>query len=203
MRKILNRIGLAPELELKSLSGGNRRKVALAAALASEPQLLLLDEPTNHLDIESIAWFEQELKNFNGTLVFVTHDRFFANNCATRIVELDRGKLYSYPGSFNRYIELRDERLRKEELANAEFDKILAQEEAWIRRGVKARLARNEGRVKDLEERRKIRANRRDRMGNVIMEANSAQRSGNLVLKLKILISHLERSLLSKTLVQP
>lgn len=93
VRKILNRIGLAPELELKSLSGGNRRKVALAAALASEPQLLLLDEPTNHLDIESIAWFEQELKNFNGTLVFVTHDRFFANNCATRIVELDRGKL--------------------------------------------------------------------------------------------------------------
>lgn len=197
VRKILNRIGLAPELELKSLSGGNRRKVALAAALASEPQLLLLDEPTNHLDIESIAWFEQELKNFNGTLVFVTHDRFFANNCATRIVELDRGKLYSYPGSFNRYIELRDERLRKEELANAEFDKILAQEEAWIRRGVKARLARNEGRVKDLEERRKIRANRRDRMGNVIMEANSAQRSGNLVFEIKDLnISFGEKSVI-------
>ena len=197
VRKILNRIGLAPELELKSLSGGNRRKVALAAALASEPQLLLLDEPTNHLDIESIAWFEQELKNFNGTLVFVTHDRFFANNCATRIVELDRGKLYSYPGSFNRYIELRDERLRKEELANAEFDKILAQEEAWIRRGVKARLARNEGRVKDLEERRKIRANRRDRMGNVIMEANSAQRSGNLVFEIKELnISFGEKSVI-------
>ena len=150
--------------------------------------MLLLDEPTNHLDIESIAWFEQELKNFNGTLVFVTHDRFFANNCATRIVELYRGKLYSYPGSFNRYIELRDERLRKEELANAEFDKILAQEEAWIRRGVKARLARNEGRVKDLEERRKIRANRRDRMGNVIMEANSAQRSGNLVFEINLFL---------------
>lgn len=185
VKKILNRIGLEPSMKLSGLSGGNRRKVALAAALVLEPQLLLLDEPTNHLDIESIAWFEEELRSFKGTIIFVTHDRYFANNCATRIVELDRGKLYSYPGSFNKYIELRDERLRKEELANAEFDKILAQEEAWIRRGVKARLARNEGRVKDLKERREIRANRRDRMGNVIMEANSAQRSGNLVFEVK------------------
>ena len=185
VKKILNKIGLEPSMKLSGFSGGNRRKVALAAALVQEPQLLLLDEPTNHLDIESIAWFEEELRSFKGTIIFVTHDRYFANNCATRIVELDRGKLYSYPGSFNKYIELRDERLRKEELANAEFDKILAQEEAWIRRGVKARLARNEGRVKDLKERREIRANRRDRMGNVIMEANSAQRSGNLVFEVK------------------
>ena len=185
VKKILNKIGLEPSMKLSGISGGNRRKVALAAALVQEPQLLLLDEPTNHLDIESIAWFEEELRSFKGTIIFVTHDRYFANNCATRIVELDRGKLYSYPGSFNKYIELRDERLRKEELANAEFDKILAQEEAWIRRGVKARLARNEGRVKDLKERREIRANRRDRMGNVIMEANSAQRSGNLVFEVK------------------
>ena len=185
VKKILNKIGLEPSMKLSGLSGGNRRKVALAAALVQEPQLLLLDEPTNHLDIESIAWFEEELRSFKGTIIFVTHDRYFANNCATRIVELDRGKLYSYPGSFNKYIELRDERLRKEELANAEFDKILAQEEAWIRRGVKARLARNEGRVKDLKERREIRANRRDRMGNVIMEANSYQRSGNLVFEVK------------------
>ena len=185
VKKILNKIGLEPSMKLSGLSGGNRRKVALAAALVQEPQLLLLDEPTNHLDIESIAWFEEELRSFKGTIIFVTHDRYFANNCATRIVELDRGKLYSYPGSFNKYIELRDERLRKEELANAEFDKILAQEEAWIRRGVKARLARNDGRVKDLKERREIRANRRDRMGNVIMEANSAQRSGNLVFEVK------------------
>ena len=185
VKKILNKIGLEPSMKLSGLSGGNRRKVALAAALVQEPQLLLLDEPTNHLDIESIAWFEEELRSFKGTIIFVTHDRYFANNCATRIVELDRGKLYSYPGSFNKYIELRDERLRKEELANAEFDKILAQEEAWIRRGVKARLARNEGRVKDLKERREIRANRRDRMGNVIMDANSAQRSGNLVFEVK------------------
>ena len=185
VKKILNKIGLDPTLPLKDLSGGNRRKAALAKALVSEPQLLLLDEPTNHLDIESITWFEEAIKAFEGTIVFVTHDRMFADHCATRIVELDRGKCYSYPGSFSKYISLRDERLRKEELANKEFDKILAQEEAWIRRGVKARLARNEGRVRDLKELRIQRANRRDRQGNVIMEANSAARSGNLVYEIK------------------
>lgn len=185
IKKILNRIGLDPQMSLSDLSGGNRRKAALSAALVSQPKLLLLDEPTNHLDIESITWFEEEIKNFDGTIIFVSHDRLFADNCASRIVELDRGKLYSYPGSFSKYIELRDERLRKEELANAEFDKILAQEEAWIRRGVKARLARNEGRVRDLKERREIRANRRDRQGNVIMEASNAERSGNLVFEIK------------------
>lgn len=185
VKKILNKIGLDPNLPLKDLSGGNRRKVALAAALASEPKLLLLDEPTNHLDIESISWFEEVLTGFDGAIVFVTHDRLFADNCATRIVELDRGKMYSYPGSFNKYLELREERLRKEELANKEFDKVLAQEEAWIRRGVKARLARNEGRVRDLKELREQRAARRDRMGNVIMEANGATRSGNLVFEIK------------------
>lgn len=185
VKKVLNRIGLDPDTPLKSLSGGNRRKAALAAALVCQPQLLLLDEPTNHLDIESISWFEDEIKNFTGTIIFVTHDRIFADHLASRIVELDRGKLYSYPGSFNRYIELRDERLRKEELANIEFDRNLAQEEAWIRRGVKARLARNEGRVRDLIKLREIRANRRDRMGNVIMEANVSERSGNLVYEIK------------------
>lgn len=185
VKKVLNRIGLDPDTPLKSLSGGNRRKAALAAALVCQPQLLLLDEPTNHLDIESISWFEDEIKNFKGTIIFVTHDRIFADHLASRIVELDRGKLYSYPGSFNRYIELRDERLRKEELANIEFDRNLAQEEAWIRRGVKARLARNEGRVRDLIKLREIRANRRDRMGNVIMEANVSERSGNLVYEIK------------------
>lgn len=185
VKKVLNRIGLNPDTPLKSLSGGNRRKAALAAALVCQPQLLLLDEPTNHLDIESISWFEEEIKNFKGTIIFVTHDRIFADHLASRIVELDRGKLYSYPGSFNRYIELRDERLRKEELANIEFDRNLAQEEAWIRRGVKARLARNEGRVRDLIKLREIRANRRDRMGNVIMEANVSERSGNLVYEIK------------------
>lgn len=185
IKKVLNRIGLDPNTPLADLSGGNRRKAALAVALASEPKLLLLDEPTNHLDIESIIWFEEELKKFDGTIIFVTHDRSFADNCATRIVELDRGLIYSYPGSFSKYIELRDERLRKEELANIEFDKVLAEEEAWIRRGVKARLARNEGRVRDLKHLREVRANRRDRLGNVIMEANEASRSGNLIYEIK------------------
>ena len=185
IKKVLNRIGLEPDTPLADLSGGNRRKAALAVALTSEPKLLLLDEPINHLDIESIIWFEEELKKFDGTIIFVTHDRSFADSCATRIVELDRGLMYSYPGSFSKYIELRDERLRKEELANIEFDKILAEEEAWIRRGVKARLARNEGRVRDLKHLREVRANRRDRLGNVIMEANEAARSGNLIYEIK------------------
>ncbi len=185
VRRILNKIGLQAQMPLAELSGGWRRKAALAAVLASEPELLLLDEPTNHLDIETITWFEEILNSFEGTVVFVSHDRNFADDCATRIIELDRGKLYSYPGSFNKYLELRDERLRMEDLANKEFDRILSEEEAWIRRGVKARLARNEGRVKDLMERRKIRAARRDRQGKAIMQVNEADRSGNIVFELR------------------
>ena len=185
VRRILNKIGLQAQMPLAELSGGWRRKAALAAVLAAEPDLLLLDEPTNHLDIETITWFEEILNSFDGTVVFVSHDRNFADDCATRIVELDRGKLYSYPGSFNKYLELRDERLRMEDLANKEFDRILSEEEAWIRRGVKARLARNEGRVKDLLERRKIRAARRDRQGKAIMQVNEADRSGNIVFELR------------------
>lgn len=185
VRRILNKIGLQAQMPLAELSGGWRRKAALAAVLAAEPELLLLDEPTNHLDIETITWFEEILNSFDGTVVFVSHDRNFADDCATRIVELDRGKLYSYPGSFNKYLELRDERLRMEDLANKEFDRILSEEEAWIRRGVKARLARNEGRVKDLLERRKIRAARRDRQGKAIMQVNEADRSGNIVFELR------------------
>ena len=179
--KILNKIDLDPETPLAALSGGWRRKVALAAALANEPQVLLLDEPTNHLDIATIAWLEEYLKGFKGTTVFVSHDRTFADNLATRIVELDRGKLYSYPGSFDAYLRLRDERLRMEELARAEFDRVLAEEEAWIRRGVKARLARNEGRVRNLEAMRKERSERRDRQGKAIIKITEADRSGNIV----------------------
>lgn len=179
--KILNKIDLDPDTPLASLSGGWRRKAALAAALANEPQVLLLDEPTNHLDIATIAWLEEYLKGFKGTTVFVSHDRTFADNLATRIVELDRGKLYSYPGSFDDYLRLRDERLRMEELERKEFDRILAEEEAWIRRGVKARLARNEGRVRNLESMRKERAERRDRQGRAIIKISEADRSGNIV----------------------
>lgn len=179
--KILNKIDLDPDTPLASLSGGWRRKAALAAALANKPQVLLLDEPTNHLDIATIAWLEEYLKGFKGTTVFVSHDRTFADNLATRIVELDRGKLYSYPGSFDDYLRLRDERLRMEELERKEFDRVLAEEEAWIRRGVKARLARNEGRVRNLESMRKERAERRDRQGRAIIKISEADRSGNIV----------------------
>lgn len=179
--KILNKIDLDPELPLASLSGGWRRKVALAAALANEPQVLLLDEPTNHLDIGTIAWLEEYIKGFKGTCVFITHDRSFADNLASRIVELDRGKLYSYPGAFDDYLRLRDERLRMEELERQNFDRVLAEEEAWIRRGVKARLARNEGRVRNLEAMRAERAARRDRQGRAIMQISEADRSGNIV----------------------
>ncbi len=183
--KVLNKMQIEPDTPLQALSGGWRRKVALAAALVCEPEVLLLDEPTNHLDIETIAWLEDWLlRSFSGTLVFVSHDRTFADNIATRIVELDRGKLYSYPGNFEQYLQLRDERLRKEELANKEFDRVLAEEEAWIRRGVKARLARNEGRVRNLEELRRQRRERRDRQGRAIMQISEADRSGNIVFEL-------------------
>lgn len=184
VRKILNAMELDPDAPLQGLSGGLRRKAALAAALAAKPKLLLLDEPTNHLDLDNILWLEQWINHFRGTLLFVTHDRALADNCASRIVELDRGQLYSYPGSFSRYLQLREERLRKEELANREFDRVLSEEEAWIRRGVKARLARNEGRVRDLEERRRLRRERRDRPGMVNMTVSEAGRSGNMVFEI-------------------
>lgn len=196
--RILNKMQINPDTSLSTLSGGWRRKVALAASLACEPEVLLLDEPTNHLDIETIGWLEEWLLSFKGTLIFVTHDRAFADNLATRIVEQDRGKLYSYPGNFAAYLRLRDERLRKEELANKEFDRVLAEEEAWIRRGVKARLARNEGRVRNLEDLRRQRRERRDRLGRAIMQISEADRSGNIVFELTdVSVSFEDKSLIN------
>lgn len=196
LRKMLNKMGIEAHANLKELSGGYRRRAALAAALCSEPELLLLDEPTNHLDIETVTWFEQYLSAFTGTIIFVTHDRRFADDLATRIVELDRGQLYSYPGSFTAYLHCRAERLRMEQLHNERQDRILSEEEAWIRRGVKARLARNEGRVRNLEQLRAQRRNRRNAQGKVIMEINEADRSGNIVLDIRELSHSLGGQLL-------
>lgn len=183
--KSLNLLNLDEKQAVEDLSGGLRRKLSLASALVNEPQLLLLDEPTNHLDIESIRELENFILTFYGSILVISHDRAFCDNVATSIVELDRGKLYSYEGKFDKYLVDRDERLRKEELANKEFDKELASQEAWIRRGVKARLARNEGRVRNLQKMREIRANRRDRLGRIKVQQNEASRSGQIVFELE------------------
>ena len=143
--EVLLQLGLNGDAELSSLSGGWLRKAALGRALVSSPRVLLLDEPTNHLDIETIDWLEGFLKEFDGSIVFISHDRSFIRNMATRIVDLDRGKLVSWPGNYDLYLQSKEEALRVEELQNAEFDRKLAQEEVWIRQGIKARRTRNEG----------------------------------------------------------
>jgi ATP-binding cassette subfamily F protein uup len=144
-----------------------KRRVLLAQALVRKPDILLLDEPTNHLDIEAIAWLEGFLKQFGGSIVFVTHDRSFLRALATRIVEIDRGQVTSWPGDYDNYLRRREERLHAEAQENARFDKLLAQEEVWIRQGIKARRTRNEGRVTALKAMRRERAQRRELSGNV------------------------------------
>jgi ATP-binding cassette subfamily F protein uup len=183
IQQVIEQLELPGEADFAALSGGMKRRVLLAQALARKPDILLLDEPTNHLDIESIAWLEGFLKSFPGSLLFVTHDRSFLRALATRIVEIDRGRLTSWPGDYDNYLRRREERLHAEAMENARFDKLLAQEEVWIRQGIKARRTRNEGRVTALKAMRRERAQRRELTGNVKMEAASAQASGRKVVE--------------------
>lgn len=181
----LARLDLDGEVEFSGLSGGMKRRVLLARALVSAPDLLLLDEPTNHLDIEAIDWLEQFLKSWQGALVFVTHDRRFLRALATRIVEIDRGQVTSWPGDWDNYVRRREERLNAEAQENARFDKLLAQEEVWIRQGIKARRTRDEGRVRRLKAMRNERAARRDLTGNVRMDFAQNEASGRKVVETK------------------
>jgi ATP-binding cassette subfamily F protein uup len=179
--QIMARLDLPPDARMQELSGGWRRRVLLGRALASSPDLLLLDEPTNHLDIEAIGWLEELMLKFSGALLFVSHDRAFVRRLATRIVELDRGRLTEFPASYDRYLELKAEALSAEQKQAALFDKKLAQEEVWIRKGVEARRTRNEGRVRALKQLRRDRAERRERVGRVDLYAQDAGISGRLV----------------------
>ena len=162
----IDKLSLPADALVGQLSGGQKKRVALARALVISPDVLLLDEPTNHLDFLSIEWLEGLLKDFAGSVVFVTHDRRFLSNVATRIIELDRGKLTSFPGDFADYQRKKMEMLEIEAVQNQKFDKVLAQEEIWIRKGIQARCTRNEGRVRRLEALRLERAARRERSGN-------------------------------------
>lgn len=180
----IQRLELDPEALVGSLSGGVRKRVALAQALVAEPDVLILDEPTNHLDFSSIEWLEGLLTGFRGSVLLVTHDRKFLDNVATRIVELDRGKLASFPGNFAAYQKIKERMLSDEAVLNAKFDKVLAQEEVWIRQGVKARRTRNEGRVLRLEQLRRERAARREKVGKVELNLEAGDRSGKLVAEL-------------------
>jgi ATP-binding cassette subfamily F protein uup len=181
----LGRLGLAGDAKMGTLSGGMQKRVALAVALVSSPDVLLLDEPTNHLDFTSIQWLEGLLREFRGSVLFITHDRRFLDNVATRIVELDRGRLLSFPGNFSKYQERKRELLAIEEVENAKFDKVLAQEEVWIRKGVEARRTRNEGRVRRLEDLRLQRSARRDQQGQVRIDVATGERSGKIVAELE------------------
>lgn len=181
---VLQRLELKPETALCDLSGGWQRRAALARALVSNPDILLLDEPTNHLDINSISWLEQFLLEFSGSIVFISHDRAFIRKMATRIMDLDRGKLTSYPGNYDHYLQAKEDDLRMEAQQNALFDKRLAQEEVWIRQGIKARRTRNEGRVRALKALRQERRERREVLGNVNIQLDQSARSGKVVFEL-------------------
>ncbi|MBG10900.1 MAG: ABC transporter ATP-binding protein [Gammaproteobacteria bacterium] len=178
---IIDRLQLPAGETMSDLSGGWRKRVALARALVKEPELLLLDEPTNHLDIPAIEWLEQALQDFKGAMLLVTHDRHFLKKVANEIAEIDRGKLFQFAGTYERFLRFREEQLAAEESANKLFDRKLAEEEIWIRQGIKARRTRNEGRVRALESMREERRQRRNQQGKASFEASQGQRSGKLV----------------------
>ena len=205
IEQTLTMLKLDADMSLSTLSGGWRRKAALARALVRQPDLLLLDEPTNHLDIEMIRWLEQSLTAFRGAIVFISHDRAFIRNMATRIVDLDRGSLTSYPGNYATYLEKKQQDLDIEAAQNAEFDKKLAQEEVWIRQGIKARRTRNEGRVRALKKLRETRKARRETQGNAVVAQHAGSRSGKMVFEVtdasysygeKAIVKHLNLNLL-------
>ena len=178
---VIDRLQLPAGEMMSNLSGGWRKRVALAKALVKEPELLLLDEPTNHLDIPAIEWLEQALQNFKGAMLLVTHDRHFLKKVANEIAEIDRGKLFQFAGTYERFLRFRKEQLAAEESANKLLDRKLAEEEIWIRQGIKARRTRNEGRVRALESMREERRQRRNQQGKASFEASQGQRSGKLV----------------------
>ncbi|WP_136450043.1 ABC transporter ATP-binding protein [Haemophilus influenzae] len=185
INEVLLKLGLNPNTKLSALSGGWLRKAALARALVCDPDVLLLDEPTNHLDVEAIEWLENFLLDFQGSLVFISHDRSFIRKMATRIVDLDRGQLQSYLGNYDLYLTTKEENLRVEALQNELFDKRLAQEEVWIRQGIKARRTRNEGRVRALKAMREERRQRRDVMGIAKLQLDTSSRSGKIVFEME------------------
>ena len=193
----LARLGLDADARIGRLSGGLRKRVALARALVCEPDLLLLDEPTNHLDAASIEWLEQLLTDMSASVLFVTHDRRFLDRVTTRVIELDRGRLASFPGSYADYRRRKEEMLAAEAQQAQKFDKLLAQEEVWIRKGIEARRTRNEGRVRRLESLRRERAARRNRLGHVSFDVTAGERSGKLVAELK----HVSKSFGAKPVI--
>ncbi len=205
IEQTLSQLQLQPETRLAALSGGWRRKAALARTLVRSPDILLLDEPTNHLDIAMIQWLENSLSSYNGAIIFISHDRSFIRRMATRIIDLDRGELTSYPGNYATYLEKKQQDLEVEATQNAEFDKKLAQEEVWIRQGIKARRTRNEGRVRALKKLREQRKQRREVQGNAVVSQSAAVRSGKTVFEAcdlsyaidgKILVKRLNVSIL-------